>query len=201
MQKQHSRFLKYLFLIMGIALLGLILFSLQWQTTKTSSFLFTYNGFKFQADNYGYKLQLYVNQQPLPASVHLREDPRTLENISVEGDIQILRQKKQIYVTLDPYTNLTGKTTIGALEIDSIIDNPYLFNIPVSSSFTKPYLNNTLRTCDDVNATEGVILLQLAEKTSVREDKGCIYVEGITEDDLIRASDRLVYTLLKVMKP
>ncbi len=201
MKQEHSRVLTSILVILGILLIALIAFVYFWQQAKTSPYIFTYHGFSFQRDQYGYKVKIYINDQDVPASIHLREDPRTLEDIPAQGDIQLLRQKQQIYVTLDPEANLTGKTSIGALEIDAIIDNPYLFNIPVSSSFTKPYLNNTIRTCQDVNSTQGVILFQLGAQTVVKEEMGCIYIEGVTEDDIIRASDRLVYTLLNIMNP
>ena len=201
MKTSHSRVLNGIFFICGFLLLALLLFAYFWQQQRTSDYVFTYNGFRFQRDQYGYKIQLYINKQAVPATIHLREDPRTLEEIPVEGNIQLLRQKQQLYVTIDPYANLTGKTTIGALEIDSVIDNPYLFNIPVSSAFTEPYLNNTVKTCATVSLQEGVILLQKGTSTVVREKKGCVTVQGVTEDDIIRAADRLVYTLLKIMEP
>lgn len=200
MTTSHSRVLKGIFFVCGFFLLALLLFAYFWQQQQASDSFFTYNGFRFQRDQYGYKIQLYINKQAVPATIHLREDPRTLEDIPVEGDIQLLRQKQQLYVTIDPHANLTGKTTIGALEIDSVIDNPYLFDIPVSSAFTEPYLNNTVKTCAAVSPQEGVILLQKGTSTVVREDKGCVLVQGMTEDDIISASDRLVYTLLRIMK-
>ena len=201
MQQQHARILRATLLIFGVLLVALIFFALYWQQQQTSDIIFNYNGFRFQRDQaIGYKVQLYINNQAVPVSIHLREDPRTLENIPIIGDAQILRQKKQIYVTLDPFANLTGKTTIGALEIDAIIDNPYLFNIPVSSAFTKPYLNSTVKTCNDATVQEGIILLQTGETTHISVSDECIIIQGATEEDIIRASDRLVYTLLNIME-
>src|SRR3989344_6431010 len=163
------------FLIIIVALFILLFVTIYfWQQDRTSDYLFKYNGFQFQQDSRGYKVMIYINEQDTPTSIHLREDPRTLEDIPVEGDIQLLRDKKQIYVTLDPEANLTGKTTIGALEIDAIVDNPYLFNIPVNSAFTEPYNNGTVKTCAAVSPIEGVILLQKEKRTVVREDKGCV---------------------------
>ncbi|MBS3144500.1 hypothetical protein J4208_02850 [Candidatus Woesearchaeota archaeon] len=201
MTQPHDRTFKTILIILGVILVLLFLAIYFWQPSQNSDYFFKYNGFQFQQDQNGYKLTLYINNQNVPAIVHLREDPRTLENIPVEGNVQVLRTKQQIYVTLDPYANLTGKTTIGALEIDAILDNPYLFSIPVSSAFTVPFANATVKTCADVNATEGVILLQTGEETLIRETQGCITVQGVTEEDIIRASDRLIYTLLKIMDP
>lgn len=201
MTQPHDRTFKTILIILGVVLLLLFLAIYFWQPSQNSDYFFKYNGFQFQQDQNGYKLTLYINNQNVPAIVHLREDPRTLEDIPVEGNVQALRTKQQIYVTLDPYANLTGKTTIGALEIDAILDNPYLFSIPVSSAFTVPFANATVKTCADVNATEGVILLQTGEETLIHETQGCITVQGVTEEDIIRASDRLVYTLLKIMEP
>ena len=192
MTQSHDRTFKTILIIFGAVLVLLFLAIYLWQPSQNSDYFFNYNGFQFQQDQNGYKLTLYINNQNVPAIVHLREDPRTLEDIPVEGDVQAPRTKQQIYVTLDPYANLTGKTTIGALEIDAIIDNPYLFTIPVSSAFTVPFANATVKTCADVNATEGVILLQTGEETLIRESQGCVTVQGATEEDIIRASDRLV---------
>lgn len=201
MNQSHKKTFRTILITFGVVFVLLLITIYFWQQSRTSDYFFRYNGFQFQQDQYGYKLTLYINNQATPAIVHLREDPRTLEDIPVKGDIQTLRTKQHLYVTLDPYANLTGKTTIGALEIDAIIDNPYLFTIPVSSAFTVPFANNTVRTCTDVNMTDGVVVLQTGQDTVVREEQGCILVQGITEDDIIRASDRLVYTLLKIMEP
>ena len=43
---------------------------------------------------------------------------------------------EEIYVTLNPNADLSSKATIAALEIDKIIDNEYLYNIPVHSAMT-----------------------------------------------------------------
>ena len=201
MTKTHDSTLKTILIILGTILVLLFLAIYFRQPSQNSDYFFKYNGFQFQRDQYGYKLTLYINNQATPAIVHLREDPRTLEDIPIQGDAQTLRTKQQIYITLDPYANLTGKTTIGALEIDAIIDNPYLFTIPVSSAFTVPFANATVRTCADANMTEGIVVLQTGQDTVVREEQGCITVQGATEEDIIRASDRLVYTLLKIMEP
>lgn len=201
MKSYYQKHLQRLLVIFVVAFILLFVAVYFWQNYKTRDYFFTYNGFRFQRDQYGYKIQLYINGQDVPASIHLREDPRTLEDIPVSGDLQILREKQQIYVTLDPYANLTSKTSVGALEIDSIIDNPYLFNIKVSSALTQPYINNTVKTCKDVTAQDGVILFQTGTTTDLTVVADCVIVQGVTEDDIIRASDRLVYTLLKIMKP
>jgi len=201
MQARYSKTFRVIFLVFVLLLIALVTLVYVRQQARTSEVVFMYNGFKFQRDQQGYEIQLFINDQKTPTLIHLREDPRTLETIPIQGNIQILRQKQQLHITLDPYANLTGKTTIAALEIDAIIDNPYLFNIPVNSAFTQPYANGTIKTCADVNATEGVILLEKGDATSITEDKGCILLRGVTEQDLIRAADRLAYTLLNIMQP
>ena len=60
--------------------------------------------------------------------------------------------------------------------------------------------NYTIKTCDDSKDKVSVILLELANKTEVMVKDKCIIIKGETEEDLIRAADRLVLTLLGVIK-
>jgi hypothetical protein len=186
--------------ILGILLLAFLIFIAYFSTQQQSAIQFTYNGFDFKKVDYGYQLTLYINQANYPALVKVRNKPQDLEDIPLD-EVSFLTKKKQIFVTLDPLNkNLTGKTTIAALEIDSFLDNPYLYNIPVNSSFTQPYAGAPLKTCADVSDTDGVIDFDLGNTTAVSVVDGCVLIRGKTEDDLIRAADRLILTLLGVME-
>lgn len=147
-------------------------------------------------------ITLYIGKEQTPYAIDMRNDPLSLENITVDGMINTrIYGDKQIYVTVNPNANLSAKTTIAALEIDKIIDNPKLYNITVSSAMTLP---NTygypVKTCNDGSDNTTIIWLTLGSETTVYTDNYCIIVVGTSEDGIIRAADRLVYQLLGIMR-
>lgn len=168
--------------------------------------VFNYNGFDVQKirdkSSEFYRIKIFINENKVPSYVNTIHDPRKLEEIPLEIDKKSLLGKKEIFITIDPYANLTSQTTMAALEINKFIDNPFLFNIPVNSAFTKQYKNDpnqTIKTCNDVTSETGIILLTLGNKTKIYEEK-CIIIQGKTESDIIRAADRLALTLIEVIK-
>ncbi|MBT4416635.1 hypothetical protein HOC80_00875 [archaeon] len=132
--------------------------------------------------------------------LNLRNDPLSLEDISVTGNIaQRIINDQEIYIVINPNAGLSSKATIAALEIDKIIDNQFFYNIPVSSAMTEEYGEYPIVTCDMANDEYSVIYLGVADETAVYVDDYCIIVEGADEDDLIRAADRLSLHLLGIM--
>jgi len=147
-----------------------------------------------------YKIKIFVNNDQSPKYVYTRHEPKEMEGLKIaQGVIQDITTKKEAYVVIDPYEGLTGKTTIAALEIDKFLDNAHLFRIPVKSAFTQEYEDNEgfpVKTCQDVTKDTGIIWLKLGEETVIKNEKGCIILEGQTEDDLIKLADGLVFYLL-----
>ncbi|MDP3919141.1 MAG: hypothetical protein Q8Q35_04550 [Nanoarchaeota archaeon] len=134
-------------------------------------------------------------------TIGLRNDPLSLEDIPVEGTLNTrIYNAEQIYITINPFANLTARTTVAALEINNIIDNEKLYGIPVRSAMTQPYSDYPVKSCYDATSEEPVIFLTLGSETIVYTDEYCIVVVGTDEDEIIRAADRLVLTLLGVMK-
>ena len=184
---------------LAIVFVLFLIFIYSFTTTKQSELFFEYNGFDFKKDDFGYQLQLYINDASYPAIVKVRNKPQDLEYIPID-DISFLTDKKELYLIIDPTKGLTGKTTVAALEIDAFLDNEFLYNIPVHSAFTEPYGEGTVKTCADVTEDEGVIWLDTGKETKVFVENGCLFIHGVDEDELIMAADRLVLTLLGVME-
>jgi hypothetical protein len=202
MQKKDRQRMTYIVLFLVIILLISSFFMVQSSRKKQEQYHFDYNGFDVSSVEGGYQFHVFINQNQESSFFTLRSDPRTIENISMERGIkEDILVKEHIYVVIDPYANLTGVTTMAALEIDKIIENPFLFNIPVNTGFTKPYESVGLDviTCEDVNATLGVIWLRLGKETTIFTENNCVIIEGTTEDDLISAADKLVLVLLNIM--
>ena len=147
-------------------------------------------------------ITLYVGKNEQPYAIDMRNDPLSLENITVEGMVNTrIYGDDIVYITINPNANLSAKTTIAALEIDKIIDNPLLYNISVRSAMTLPNdYGYPVKSCSDGTDTSTVIWLTLGSETTVYTENYCIVVVGTNEDELIRAADRLVYQLLGIMK-
>tara|TARA_Y100000310_G_scaffold321361_1_gene378882 strand:+ start:309 stop:920 length:612 start_codon:yes stop_codon:yes gene_type:complete len=130
----------------------------------------------------------------------LRTDPLSLEDIPVIGTLNTrIYDDEIVYVTIDPFAGLTGQTVIAALEIDKVIDNEYLYGIPVMSAMTNEYSDYPIRDCDDGTNTETIVYLTLGNETKVYTHDYCIIVMGTDEGEIIRAADRMVYDLLGIM--
>ncbi len=200
MDTKQEKTIIWIIIIVTVLLFSTIIVLKIHQEKKFSTIVWDYHGFQIHKEGLAYKTKIFLNENQFPVYIGLRSDPRDVENISLADGYQELLKKKQIYVTIEPETNLSGKTTLAALEIDEIIDNPFLYNIPVNSAMTRPYHNSTVMTCADVNQTVGVVWLRLGSETKISNDRGCIVITGVYEDDLIRAADRLVYTLLQVIQ-
>ena len=198
-KKESQRSAKILIAVLGIVIVAAITLFVSNSVSQQNELMFEYNGFWFKKAQFDYQLQLFINQQSHPTLINIRHKPQEVEDIPIKGDIQGLKKKETIYVAIDPTAELTGKTTMAALEIDKFIDNEFLYNIPVNSAFTKEHEEGVVKTCSSVNDKEGVIILQLGASTEIREEKGCIIVESTDEDGLIRAADRLVFGLLDVI--
>ena len=147
-------------------------------------------------------ITLYVGKDETPYMINMRNDPLSLEDIPVEGTINTrIFGDEEVYITINPHANLSSKVTIAALEIDKVIDNQYLYNIPVHSAMTLANEEGyPVKSCYDGTDSSTVIWLTLGSETKVYTDEYCIIVVGTDEDEIIRAADRLSYQLLGIMK-
>jgi len=208
---------KVLGMILFFSLIILILiaiFLFRSSSDKIEQQYFTYNGIKFTPNKkagIGFDMEFYVNDAQFPIYMSVREDPRNLEDISIDIETikGMLLDRDHIYVLIDPEDDLKGATTVAAQEIDYFIDNPYLFNIPVSSAFFSvaedsviPIENQTVKDCSDASEETGLIWLRLGNSTSVFEENGCVVVQGKSPDEMeiIRAADRFYLTMIGIMR-
>ena len=199
--KKSERQFTIILIIMGILLLSLFVGIMYYKKSYEKAF-FSYNGFDFKRVKNGYEMSIYINEQKTPNVISLRSDPRDLEDIPLDPLVYLLPKKEQIFATINPYDNLTGVTAMAVLELDKIIDNPFLYRIPLNASFTEPYEGKGIgvKTCKDADEKTAVLWLRLEDQTRVYEDNGCLIVAGVKEDDLIRAADRILYTILGIME-
>jgi len=144
---------------------------------------------------------VYIGQEATPYYLNMRNDPLSLEDIEVDGTINTrLYNDDLVYVTINPNANLSSKVTIAAFEITKILSSEDFYNKPIVYGRTLENENGLpIISCYDGTDSATVIFFTLGSETKVYTDEYCIIVVGETEDDIIRASDRLVYNLLGIM--
>lgn len=143
-------------------------------------------------------IDLFIGENEEHYLMGFRNDPLTVEDIPVEGNINTrIYGDSGVFVTLDPNSGLTGMTTIAALEINTVLET--IYQIPVGSAMTSEYGNYTVMNCNTATGDYSVIYLTLGEETKVYTQDYCIVVQGKTEEDIIRAADRMLFDLLGIM--
>ncbi len=139
----------------------------------------------------GYLTKVFINDSPTPTYINTRHDPKSLEDIKVSSNIrEALLTKKELYLHIND-NSLTGFTTVAGLEFNNLMERFY--SIPVKYEENK-YL------CSNVNETLGVVELQLGPLTEVFVKDNCVILQGQTEQDLVKAADRIIFFLLGIMK-
>ena len=157
-----------------------------------------YNDFLVQKSELGYMTKLYIANNPY--LIETKYHPMDVEDIKIDFNPKsVIKNKQHIYVAIDPYdTRLTGKTTIAGMELKALIE-PF-FKTAVTSAFTKEKNNYTLKTCPEQNKTEAVFLLAIGNETKIFKNDNCIILEAITQEDLIKEADAVIFRLLSITK-
>ncbi len=197
---QDAKIIVVLASILVIVAAGIyIIFKVQQE--KIEEVAFDYNGFNFRKTAKGYKVEIFINQNKNPSYFTIRSDPRELAKIPVDIDVSALKEKKQVYAVIDPDENLTGVTVMAVLELENVVENQFLYNIPLNSAFIRehPEKKMEVKTCRDANETVAIVWFRLGEATRVAYEGDCIVIEAPVEDDLIKAANRLTLTMLGVI--
>ncbi|MCX6711829.1 MAG: hypothetical protein NT139_02215 [Candidatus Woesearchaeota archaeon] len=206
--KKKERQLTIIVISLIIILIIGILFMFFYQKIRYSNIYFTYNGFDIQKvlDNNvpSYKIKFYFQNNPNPFIISFRNNPKDLENITIDNNIRdILLKKgvKELYITMP--SNASSLSVIAATEISKIVGNQYFFNLPTHGALTSPVEGKDVpvKTCNDVLTNMSIILFKIGSESKIYSQNGCVILEGNNEYELIRDANRLVLTLLNIMKP
>jgi hypothetical protein len=195
---------------MFLFLILLVVFVVRLNQGGIERVYFEYKGIDFTPSKtgVGFDMKFFVGDAQYPTLMTVRNDPRELENISINGDgiREVFSDKSIIYITEDPFDNLTGRTLVAANEL--AMPFSLLFQMEVNKTVTRtseeldiPLEEQTVKVCSDSDENTQVILLRLGAETAVFEEDGCIVVQGGNNDEMeiIRAADRLYLTLLGIM--
>lgn len=144
----------------------------------------------------------------------LRYGPKELEEIPISGDVKekLLfngqTQKNTIYITQDP--ELPDKTdkfsAIAVIDINQVTGPASYgaFKIPTITAVT--YENNSsiknklpVITCKDSSSKVGVIEIKLGAENKITQDEnGCVILEGVDGQGILRVADKLILNMLGV---
>lgn len=144
----------------------------------------------------------------------LRYGPKELEEITISGDVKerLLfnadRQKTTLYITQDP--DLVDKTdsysAIAVIDINSVTGSASYgaFKINTITAVTRE-TTDTIRnnlpviTCEDSDNNVGVIELRLGLENKIsQEENGCVILEGVDAQGILKVADKLILNMLGV---
>jgi len=136
---------------------------------------------------YSIPLSIMAGNMNYQENVVLRNDPRTIENISLNLNKNLFLATRMI-ITMEPEVKATA--LVAANELQKFSDN---MKIPASVAFTDSAGREVaVANCSDATEDKRVILFRLTNETKVYSEQNCIIVEASDYDNLIKASDKLV---------
>jgi hypothetical protein len=107
----------------------------------------------------------------------------------------------KVYITTEP--NYPASVVLGGVEISkvmAIVSKSYETQMVIKSAMTKPgNYSFPIATCENITATQRVIYLKLGNETKIDFDNGCVIVEGTDAIQLLRASERLAFEILRIL--
>lgn len=191
-----------------LAFVGFFLYNAS--SNSVDRFYFEYNGIKFDPaeSGVGFDMLFFVNDASTPTLMTVRNDPRNLEDIPIDAEYVrgVVAGKSVVYITEDPYDELTGPTLVAANEL--AIPLIFLYGAEVNKTLLKTsdeigvaLEDQVVKTCEDSDDRTLVIWQRLGDETAVFEEDGCLIVQGKSPDEMeiIRAADRLYLTMLGIM--
>ncbi len=166
-----------------------------------------YNGFVFEKyENFWLTkvktMDSYGNTKEFDIMFHYT--PYEVEYIPTEKNIRnetstpyIFMNAKRIYVTTEP--DYPSAVILGGVEIAKIISQ--IYGKEVKGALTKEVENSNapVITCGNLTDDQRVIYLQLSNETGIFNEYGCIVVKGTNTDELLKASERLAFEILKIL--
>jgi hypothetical protein len=196
---------KISYIIIGaIILLAVIASFVYTQNEETSSYLYS-NGlttFNISIINeIETKISFFLENDVQEYTLTVRNDPASLEDIPLYGNLyQRIPNDQAVVITIDPEQELEGKTIVAVYEIMNVLESEVLYNKTVYTAVSREYEDKTVVTCDNANDDNTVIFVTLGEETQVYGYDYCIIVMGTSEDELIRAADRLALHFVGIME-
>ena len=206
--------------ILVFAMLFIIVFTLAFYYYGQSKLTYTYKGkdgdYLFHIVSKGgvtsQVIRVFVNNKD-EYYYPLRYGPQEVASLQSDENLKetLLGKsgnfKKTLYITQDPdLANQTDSQSIlSVVEINRVTGTADygVFKIPTLTAITRETerskeLALPFVTCANVTSSVGVLWLKLGDANRVYSDQGCVIIEAKNGEDILKLSDRFVYTLLGV---
>ena len=159
----------------------------------------TYNGAYFEKNGKMWSLDIRVNNRNEIINLMFRYNPLQVENISISNGVsEYIKSKDKLYLTTQE--DIGSIPVIGMSNLGRAVGSrSKIFNIETHGALTTKNKGHPHITCKNSTESTGVVWYKLADKTEVSLQDSCVLVEGKTNWELVRASDRIIYELLDIM--
>ena len=168
----------------------------------------TYNGFVFEKEGNIWKTNFVVEDKfkgwKRTYLLLFHYTPDEVENITTmrnsKGETispNLFLNVNKVYITTDP--DYPAEVILGAVEISKIVGQIYEKDVKGATTRQDNRTDAPVITCEDISSSARVIRLDIGDQTRIYSDKGCVIVEGTNPSEVVRASERLAYEMLKIL--
>lgn len=145
-----------------------------------------YKGYKFIKSDQGWLT--YINDQP----IILNNNPKDLENIQINFNLNDLNSNEKIYLSLNPNDNLN----LAIAKFSTYIElSPRI--VPSCYEDNEQCSNSPIKTCKDASSNIGVIIFKKSTSTNIEFKDNCLAFEG-NNIELLKYIDKLILIQLGI---
>ena len=159
---------------------------------------YTFNYFEFYKTDGVWYSQAKVNDKLVRIS--LRNGPKDLVTIPVEGDIRSFGKNSFFYIAFDPSEEVHNKyVTMANAELSTNLVSHFNKRLLPACTVEHPdceSTNTTVLTCESTQLP--MIYLDQGGMPGINIEGNCATISG-TDDDLVRAADRFMYAMYGIM--
>ncbi len=161
---------------------------------------YQYNGFNVLNISGRWYTTVNVEGRNRSHTIEMHYGPMEVDSIPLDPQaLPAIFRTQKVYLTVDP--DASSHSVIGMVEVGKFLGQTYdFYNIPSEAAFTKENdMGRPVITCENATPQTVVLDFRVTNKTSIDLEDNCIIVQGATNQDIIRASNRLGYALAGII--
>lgn len=168
---------------------------------------YKFNEFIFVRENASQVWTTVAYKGSQPYELSSLAGPKDVEHISLDNrSLELIFNKPHavfvIDTTFDQFDYQTAKVAQSMIEVGKAVGNKYnILNKNVTSALSassNPAL--PIANCEQVTNKTNVIFFKYDNKTEIRVENDCIIVAAPTGDEMIKASDRLLFAIVGILR-
>jgi len=183
-----------LFLVIFISLIMVSsIFGIMFSGYRQNQFSIKYNGIRFVRENN--QVLTTINDKKLFFDYF----PTEVEQIELSQDIKnALINKPEIDTTSEVNDTFSEEIALAQYNMPLALNS---FNIYTRSGFTTTNkFNLPVITCEDSTQAVPIIFFKQSNQTKITLENNCIIAEARNNIDILRIKDRIIYTLLGIIR-